>query len=566
MKLLIAFILSAVAVLAQNTGPCSSVSNSATSGQVLAANNAGKTPQCKWQSAGGGGVGNVVGPASSTANDLPLFGDGTGKLLADSGISATSVATIAYVNGLIAGISGGGSGNQPNQTISGCGVEDIPTTLNVTVGACNYTIAGVSYTSPLANLTFTTADMTFGRIDGIIVDNTGVASVLTGTPGATPLNPTVDPATQLALTFMLIPAMGTAPSNVAVTTLYDENTEWTCTPTANINCASTSNPYHGTKDIEATSAVLNNNFTLVKPAAGTVDLSTQNTLVFYIRSKAAWPTGNGGAQAARFLNLFWLNGSTQVGNTIVLRDGAFGFNSSTTGAYQQINIPIGLFQAGSNAVTTLKVQVSGNSGSSTIGWYIDQVTLQSGFNPPSIPSTLMNFRGTWSASTAYNVNDTVVSGGIGYVALVANTNVAVSTAAKWAPLATSGGTTNQNIRTIGASFGSFQSGATALSAAATACVPTYFAGTIQGVEIIGDVSGSATIDVKTVAHTSWTGTASASSIAASDIPALSTAARYTDTTLTGWTTSLTAGTDVCFVMTSPTTVAGLSITLKVAAN
>jgi hypothetical protein len=36
--------------------------------------------------------------------------------------------------------------------------------------------------------------------------------------------------------------------------------------------------------------------------------------------------------------------------------------------------------------------------------------------------------------------------------------------------------------------------------------------------------------------------------------------------LTGWTTALTAETDVCFVMSAPTTVAGLSITVKVAAN
>ena len=130
----------------------------------------------------------------------------------------------------------------------------------------------------------------------------------------------------------------------------------------------------------------------------------------------------------------------------------------------------------------------------------------------------------------------------------------------------SGPTVNQNIRTIGASFGSFQSGATALSGSQTACVPTYIAGTIQAVEIIGNVSGSATIDVQSVAHASWTGTASVSSITAADIPALSSAAAYSDTTLTGWTTSVTAGTDFCFVMTSPTTVAGLSITLKVAAN
>ena len=138
--------------------------------------------------------------------------------------------------------------------------------------------------------------------------------------------------------------------------------------------------------------------------------------------------------------------------------------------------------------------------------------------------------------------------------------------AQFGTVGTGGGTVNQNIRTIGASFGSFQSGATTLTTAATACVPTYISGTIQAVEILGNVSGSATIDVQTVAHASWTGTASVASITASDIPALSSSAVYTDTTLTGWNKTVLAGTDVCFVMSSPTTVAGLSITLKVAAN
>ncbi len=131
-------------------------------------------------------------------------------------------------------------------------------------------------------------------------------------------------------------------------------------------------------------------------------------------------------------------------------------------------------------------------------------------------------------------------------------------------------TTNQNIRTVGATFGSFESGAAALSGSKTFCVPTYFAGFPQSVEIIGDVSGSVTVDVLTVAHSSWTGRSSTSSITASDIPALSSAARYTDTALTGWTYDSThafpAGTDFCFALTSPTTVAGVAISVKVAAN
>ncbi len=137
------------------------------------------------------------------------------------------------------------------------------------------------------------------------------------------------------------------------------------------------------------------------------------------------------------------------------------------------------------------------------------------------------------------------------------------TTTAWTLIGTS---TNQAIRTIGATFGSFESGASALTGTKTACVPVYFSGTIQSVEVIGDVSGSATIGVLTVAHASWTGRASASSITASATPALSSAAVYNDSTLTGWTTAVAAGTDFCFAMSSPTTVAGLAIALKVAVN
>jgi hypothetical protein len=170
--------------------------------------------------------------------------------------------------------------------------------------------------------------------------------------------------------------------------------------------------------------------------------------------------------------------------------------------------------------------------------------------------------GTINQTAFYAAAGTAVSGvGPGSTGQVYTSNGSGSP-----PSFTTVPTANQNIRTIGATFGSFESGATALSGSHTACVPTYFAGTIQSVELIGDVSGSATVDVLTVAHGSWTGRASASSITAAAIPALASAAAFTDSTLTGWNKTVTAGTDVCFALTSPTTVAGVAIAVKVAAN
>jgi len=131
---------------------------------------------------------------------------------------------------------------------------------------------------------------------------------------------------------------------------------------------------------------------------------------------------------------------------------------------------------------------------------------------------------------------------------------------------TTGSTTNQNIRQVVFDFGAFTTGATALSASATACVHVFFAGTIQQATIIATPSGSATVDVRTVALASYTGPASASSITAAAIPAIASAVSYNDTTLTGWTTALAANTEVCAFLSSPLTITGLVLALKVAAN
>ena len=74
-----------------------------------------------------------------------------------------------------------------------------------------------------------------------------------------------------------------------------------------------------------------------------------------------------------------------------------------------------------------------------------------------------------------------------------------------------GVTTNQNIRSIQFSF---DGGGSALSGTMTRCTQVNFAGTIQQVTLLGDVSGSVTVDVQTVAYASYTGPTSASSIAA----------------------------------------------------
>ena len=100
----------------------------------------------------------------------------------------------------------------------------------------------------------------------------------------------------------------------------------------------------------------------------------------------------------------------------------------------------------------------------------------------------------------------------------------------------------------------FDGGGSPLTGTLDACTDIPFAATITGVTLLSDVTGTATVDVRTAAYASYTGPASATTITASDTPALTNAVKYQDTSLTGWTTAVAANSVMCFHLTSPSTV------------
>ena len=117
-----------------------------------------------------------------------------------------------------------------------------------------------------------------------------------------------------------------------------------------------------------------------------------------------------------------------------------------------------------------------------------------------------------------------------------------------------------------ADFGDFTSTASALSGSAQACVVVPYGGTITKVQLIATPSGSVTVDIRQVAFSSYTGPSSTSTITASDTPALSSATSYSDSMLTGWTTSVTENSVYCFYLSSPTTVTGVQAIMTVEGN
>src|ERR1700722_11330280 len=164
----------------------------ATNGNCLTNNGAtlGQTP-CGTGSALTALTGDVTanGPGSAAATVVQVEG---GAIPANAGALGTN-----SLGQLVSVTPGGGTspGYPANQPVSGCGVEYV-SGLTFTVGACTYTVGGTQYTRSLTAITLAAADPSNPRIDVIIVDSTGTASAITGTPASSTAQPTVDYSTQ----------------------------------------------------------------------------------------------------------------------------------------------------------------------------------------------------------------------------------------------------------------------------------------------------------------------------------------------------------------------------------
>ena len=87
-----------------------------------------------------------------------------------------------------------------------------------------------------------------------------------------------------------------------------------------------------------------------------------------------------------------------------------------------------------------------------------------------------------------------------------------------------------------------------------------FACTINSVTMLADQSGSIVVDILKSAYAAYP---PVSSICGAAPPTISTATKSTDTTLTGWTTSIAAGDCLRFSVSSVTSITRVTLTLKV---
>jgi len=152
-------------------------------GQVLATNGSGTL---SWTTAGGGGSGDVVGPASATDNAITRFDQTTGKLIQNSTVilddsgTITGVAALAAVTASITSANVGtavitaltATGASVASANVGTGVITALTATGASVASANVGTAIIT-TGTVTNLTSTSAS--------IASMNAGVALFTTGT-------------------------------------------------------------------------------------------------------------------------------------------------------------------------------------------------------------------------------------------------------------------------------------------------------------------------------------------------------------------------------------------------
>lgn len=174
-------------------------------------------------------------------------------------------------------------------------------------------------------------------------------------------------------------------------------------------------------------------------------------------------------------------------------------------------------------------------------------------------------KGAYSAGMAYSKNDLVTNSGSTW--LYTNDTAAAGQALPTLPTTSNsywsliaGGSPNAATAVFSVDFDGL---GTTIAADSEGFESVPFSCTITGVKLLSKETGSMVIDIQKDTYANYPPTG-ADSICSSTKPTLSSASKYSDTTLSGWVTSISAGDVLRFVVNSCSTItkAKLSITLQ----
>ena len=139
---------------------------------------------------------------------------------------------------------------------------------------------------------------------------------------------------------------------------------------------------------------------------------------------------------------------------------------------------------------------------------------------------------------------------------ITNTN-----SASWSSVYTTVNTTSANVATSVVGI-TIDGAGSAITTGYKGFIQVPYNATITAVTLLADTTGSIVIDIWKDTYANYP-PAVADSITGASKPTLTSASKYTDSTLSGWTTTITAGDIVAFNVDSISTITKVSLTLKV---
>jgi len=268
------------------------------------------------------------------------------------------------------------------------------TGMDFDVSDLTYLINGINYSSSATTVTLSVGDPSDPRFDAIVVDEFGVVSVITGTPAANPLIPTV-PTDQVLVQYVLVNAGAVTPS-ITNSFVYRESQagDWAGfvsgaapAPTANFTSA-TPTPFQGAACLLASYSVYSGTRYVGFTAPSPLVRANYAAVSLRVYLPQALP-GLDGLSQGRRPAMMVRSGTSSLGFRYLDQH---GLNPNLTGTWQLVTIPLGFFNGAANLSTITSIRLFLVEFVSTTPVYIDiaydDIKFQTGFGPQSNIATV----------------------------------------------------------------------------------------------------------------------------------------------------------------------------------
>lgn len=255
-----------------------------------------------------------------------------------------------------------------------------------------YAIASQQYEAPRAEIALDDAHPTLNRIDVFAVTTDSELIAITGTPALNPQEPNIIFGEQLKVCIVYIPAASSTPQLASIEQIYDENAqepdEWDSSKPpevtdANVNFEGIENPDLNTKHIIVKSIKEETQFTFIKDT--TTPVLNLSSLFFRLLNKT---------DIDFMFDLKFLNGADFIGS-LAFSSGNFGFDVSDTENYQDVNIPIEMFQLMDSEFDTIIFGFSTIADNSGPNFFIDDIQLKYGGENPNVLQSYLSLTDTF---------------------------------------------------------------------------------------------------------------------------------------------------------------------------